>query len=76
MRVCLPISLSQELSGREWLVFEELVGVYSKNETLLLDQIAFRLFSKFASSEDLDGIISNKGIREVNGLFQTLKEFG
>ena len=76
MRVCLPNTLSQELSGREWLVFEELVGVYSINETLLPDQIAFRLFSKFASSEDLDGIISNKGIREVNGLFQTLKEFG
>ena len=77
MHVCLTTYfLSQDLSGREWLVIEELAELYSIDETLLPDQIAFRLFSRFASSEDLSSIISNKGMREVNGLFQSLKELG
>ena len=62
------------LIGHEWELFETLTEVWLTDESLLPDQIAFELHTKYAKpGYDL---VKGKGLYEVNQLFLSLKEMG
>ena len=70
--------LKIDIEGHEWEILEnELTKVWKEDESLLPDQIAFELHSKYANPAYVpQEVVGDKGRDEVNNLFLLLSEMG
>mmetsp|Transcript_7304 Transcript_7304/g.18146 ORF Transcript_7304/g.18146 Transcript_7304/m.18146 type:complete len:984 (+) Transcript_7304:71-3022(+) len=69
--------LKMDIEGHEWQLLEQLTELWEKNESLLPDQIAFELHTKYANEAYVpQELVGNKGRDEVNDLFSLLNEMG
>ena len=70
--------LKIDIEGYEWKILEEdLVALWKEDESLLPDQIAFKLHTKYANAASVPpSVVENRGRDAVDSLFLLLAEMG